>query len=95
MTVVEQALPTKPKRKHKPNWQFDTPLDTSEITAMLDALAQLDLPGDDGEPMENERELLSSVLTKRNSRPIRQSSKLIKQYGRLMRRSGRLIKQSS
>ena len=62
MTVLEQAPPTKPKRKHKPNWQFDTPLDTSEITAMLDALAQLELPGEDGEPMENERERIQINL---------------------------------
>lgn len=63
MTITEQVAPTKPKAKRKPNWQFDTPLDTSEITAMLDALAQLDLPGDDGEPMENERERIQINLT--------------------------------
>jgi Uma2 family endonuclease len=62
MTVLEQVPPTKSKRKHKPNWQFDTPLDTSEITAMLNALEQLDLPGDDGEPMENERERIQINL---------------------------------
>ncbi|MEZ4727968.1 MAG: hypothetical protein R3E79_12635 [Caldilineaceae bacterium] len=55
MAVAALTPPTKPKSKRKPNWQFDTPLDTSAVQAMLDALAQLDLPGDDGEPMENER----------------------------------------
>jgi len=56
MAIAAMIPPTKPKSKRKPNWQIDTPIDTSDIQAMLDELAQLELPGDDGEPMENARE---------------------------------------
>ncbi|MCB0061208.1 MAG: Uma2 family endonuclease [Caldilineaceae bacterium] len=61
MAVTEMVQP--PKFKYKPAWQFETPIDTSETEAMLAALAQLDLPSEDGEPMENARERVQINLT--------------------------------
>ena len=63
MTIAEITPPTKPESKRKPNWLLEPPIDTSEIEAMLDTLAQLDLPSEDGEPMENARERVQINLT--------------------------------
>lgn len=68
MTIAELIPRTKPldtpqaPTKRKPNWQFTTTPDVSEIKAMIAELENLDLPGDDGEPMENERERIQINL---------------------------------
>ena len=54
MAVLE--MPTKTRRKFIPRWVLPPPLPDPELVVMLETIKALDLPGSDGEPMENARE---------------------------------------